>query len=141
VLAEGPATAVETFVVEGAPFEVVYVWNAPTLSLVTTDHSAAASLGDIFGLPPGSSRFFIESMGPTAAPTNWHRTNTIDYEYIVSGRIDLLMEDGSAVTLGPGDVNVQLGGVHQWWNRYEEPCVLAIIMVGVDSDETPGVPG
>jgi quercetin dioxygenase-like cupin family protein len=79
-------------------------------------------------------------MGPTPAPTNWHRTNTIDYEYIVSGRIDLLMEDGSAITLEAGDVNVQLGGVHQWWNRYQEPCVLLVVMVGVDSDEPPGVP-
>jgi quercetin dioxygenase-like cupin family protein len=78
-------------------------------------------------------------MAATAAPTGWHRTNTIDYEYIVSGRIDLLMEDGSSTTLEAGDVNVQLGGMHQWWNRYEEPCVLAIIMVGVPSDEEAGV--
>jgi hypothetical protein len=140
VIADGPATASETHLVEGSPFEVTHFWNAGTLSLETTDRSDEAKLGDIFTLAPGSSRFFIESMGPTAAPTSWHRTNTIDYEYIVSGRIDLLMEDGSSVTLGPGDVNVQLGGMHQWWNRYEEPCVIAIIMVGVESDERPGVP-
>jgi hypothetical protein len=34
---------------------------------------------------------------------------------------------------------VQLGGVHQWWNRYEEPCVLVIVMVGVEDEEPPGV--
>jgi hypothetical protein len=140
VIADGPATAAETHLVEGSPFEVVHVWNAGTLSLETADRSAEAKLGDIFALETGSSRFFIESMGPTVAPTSRHRTNTIDYEYIISGRSDLLMEDGSSVTLGPGDVNVQLGGVHQWWNRYEEPCVIAITMVGIESDERPGVP-
>jgi hypothetical protein len=108
------------------------------LSLETTDHADEASLTEIFSLQPGSSRFLIESMGPTPAPTGWHRTNTIDYEYIISGQIDLLMEDGTAVTLQAGDVNVQLGGMHQWWNRYLEPCVIAIIMVGVPSEEIPG---
>jgi hypothetical protein len=140
VLADGTATEVERHLVEGSPFDVLHLWNAGTLALDTTDRTDAATLGEIFTLAPGSSRFFIESMGPTTAPTNWHRTNTIDYEYIVSGRIDLLMEDGSSVTLGPGDVNVQLGGMHQWWNRYEEPCVLVIVMVAVESDEKPGVP-
>jgi hypothetical protein len=140
VRADGTATEVERHLVEGSPFDVLHLWNAGSLVLDTTDRTDTATLGDIFTLPPGSSRFFIESMGPTAAPTSWHRTNTIDYEYIVSGRIDLLMEDGSSVTLGPGDVNVQLGGVHQWWNRYEEPCVLVIVMVAVESDEVPGVP-
>ena len=90
---------------------------------------------EIFDLAPGSSRFVIESMPPTPEPSGWHRTSTIDYEYIVSGKIDLAMGDGSVVTLEKGDVNVQLGGVHQWWNRYEEPCVLVIVMVGVEDEE------
>jgi quercetin dioxygenase-like cupin family protein len=109
------------------------------LSLETTDHADEASLTEIFSLAPGSTRFLIESMGSTEGPTGWHRTNTIDYEYIIAGRIDLLMEDGSAVTLEAGDVNIQLGGTHQWWNHYGEPCVIAIIMVGVPSEEIPGV--
>jgi hypothetical protein len=139
VLHDGPASATETHQVQGAPFEVAHFWNVDALSLETTDHSNEASLTEIFSLAPGSSRFLIESMGPTEGPTGWHRTNTIDYEFVISGRIDLLMEDGSAVTLEAGDVNIQLGGMHQWWNRYAEPCVIAIIMVGVLSEELPGV--
>jgi hypothetical protein len=139
VLVDGPADATETHQVQGAPFDVVHFWNAAVASLGTADHSREATLGDIFGLAPGSSRFFVESMAPTDAPSGWHRTNTIDYEYIVSGRIDLLLEDGSAVTLEAGDVNIQLGGMHQWWNRYDDPCVLLIVMVAVPSDEVPGV--
>ena len=139
VLHDGPSSATEIHRVQGAPFEVAHFWNVDALSLDTTDHAEEASLTEIFSLPPGSNRFLIESMGPTEAPTGWHRTNTIDYEYIISGRIDLLMEDGSTVTLEPGDVNIQLGGMHQWWNRYAEPCVIAITMVGVPSEEIPGV--
>jgi hypothetical protein len=140
VLQDGGATATESFVIDGAPFDVVHFWNAHALSLEATDHADEATLGQIFTLAPGSSRFFIESMGPTTTPTSWHRTNTIDYEYIVSGRIDLMMEDGSAVTLEAGDVNIQLGGMHQWWNHYGEPCVFFCVMVGIESDEEPGAP-
>jgi len=141
VLEDGEAGAHESFDIDGAPFDVVHFWNAGTLSLGTDDRSGQASLADIFSVPPGSTRFFVESMGATPAPTNWHRTNTIDYEYIISGRIDLTMEDGSAVTLEAGDVNIQLGGMHQWWNHYGEPCVFFCVMVGVESDSPPGVPG
>ncbi|MGO8859706.1 MAG: hypothetical protein ACLQRH_02915 [Acidimicrobiales bacterium] len=138
VLQDGVATATESFPVQDAPFDIVHLWNAPTSSLDTTDATAQASMTEIFDLAPGSSRFVIESMPPTPSPSGWHRTSTIDYEYIVSGKIDLAMQDGSVVTLEQGDVNVQLGGVHQWWNRYEEPCVLVIVMVGVEDEEAPG---
>ena len=140
VLEDGEAGARESYDVEDGQFEIVHFWNVSTLSLETTDRSDVSRLADIFTLPPGSTKFFIESMPSTAVPTGWHRTNTIDYEYIVSGRIDLLMEDGSSVTLDAGDVNVQLGGMHQWWNHYDESCVLAIVMVGVPSDDPPGMP-
>jgi len=141
VLADGEAGARESYEIEGSAFQIVHLWNAATLSLDTTDHAHESRLTDIFTLPPGSTKFFIESMPPTAEPSGWHRTNTIDYEYIISGRIDLQMEDGSSVTLEAGDVNVQLGGMHQWWNRYEEPCVFVIAMVAVESDDEPGMPG
>jgi uncharacterized cupin superfamily protein len=64
-------------------------------------------------------------------PEIWHRTETVDYEYIISGEIDLMMDNGTAVTLRPGDCNVQLAGNHQWWNRSQEACVMAIVMLGI----------
>jgi len=139
VLQDARATATETMEVQGAPFGVTHLWAADEPGLDPADRAPLAALAQIFSLGAGSTRFLVESMGPTAEPTGWHRTNTIDLEYIVSGEIDLIMEDGSSVTLRQGDVNVQLGGVHQWWNRSASPCVLLIVMIGVPSDETPGL--
>ncbi len=137
VIADGPATHLETHQLEGSPFQVLHFWNDDQLSLDTTDRTDQSTLGDIFTLVPGATRFSIESMAPTAEPTGWHRTSTIDYEYIVSGTIDLQLEDGSSVTLTKGDVNIQLGGMHQWWNHYDEPCVFLLVMLGVESDLPP----
>ena len=39
-------------------------------------------------------------------------------------------DDGAIVTLGPGDVVVQNGTAHAWYNGGEEGAVLAAVMVG-----------
>lgn len=124
--------------VQGQTFATTHFLSVDEPSLDAEDRSDSASLQEIFSLPPGSIRFLVESMAPTPEPSGWHRTNTFDLEYVLSGEIDLFMEDGTSVTLRKGDVNVQLGGNHSWWNRSSEPCVLLIAMIGAISDETPG---
>ena len=57
-----------------------------------------------------------------------HTTDTIDYGIILSGEIDLELDEGE-VHLGPGDVVVQRGTRHAWRNRGSEPCKIAFILI------------
>lgn len=57
-----------------------------------------------------------------------HKTNTVDYAVIISGEIDMLLDD-SEVHLKAGDVVVQQGTNHAWANRGTEPCRVAFILV------------
>ncbi|HVG50812.1 MAG TPA: cupin domain-containing protein [Xanthobacteraceae bacterium] len=57
-----------------------------------------------------------------------HRTRTVDYIIILSGEIDMVLDD-SEVHLKPGDVVVQQGTNHAWVNRGKEPCRIAAILV------------
>ena len=57
-----------------------------------------------------------------------HRTRTTDYVTILSGEIDMLLDD-SEVHLKVGDVVVQLGTNHAWVNRGDEPCVAIFVLV------------
>ncbi|MGZ3410068.1 MAG: cupin domain-containing protein [Xanthobacteraceae bacterium] len=57
-----------------------------------------------------------------------HRTRTIDYIIVLSGEIDMVLDD-SEVHLTPGDVVVQRGTNHAWVNRGKEPCRIAAILV------------
>ena len=61
-----------------------------------------------------------------------HRTETIDYVIVISGEIDMDM-DNSTVTLKAGDVMVQRGTNHAWINRGKERARLAFVLV----DATP----
>jgi quercetin dioxygenase-like cupin family protein len=57
-----------------------------------------------------------------------HRTNSIDYVVLLSGKVTLIMEEGE-VDLEPFDVVVQRGANHGWSNRGEEPARLMAVMI------------
>ena len=66
------------------------------------------------------------------ADPSMHETNTIDYGIVISGEIDLELDDGKEVHLKAGDCIVQNGTRHGWRNRGAEPCVMAFIMIGAE---------
>jgi naringenin degradation protein FdeH len=57
-----------------------------------------------------------------------HRTRTVDYVAILSGEIDMLLDD-TEVHLKAGDVMVQRGTNHAWVNRGTEPCRAIFVLV------------
>ncbi len=64
------------------------------------------------------------------APTHpfMHRTQSVDYAVIMSGEIDMILDD-STVHLKAGDVVVQQGTNHAWVNRGTETCRIAFVLV------------
>jgi mannose-6-phosphate isomerase-like protein (cupin superfamily) len=61
-----------------------------------------------------------------------HTTDTIDFEYVISGRCVLELDDGTSVELGPGDTVVQNGTRHAWRNPFDEPCRMVVFLVGAE---------
>ena len=43
-----------------------------------------------------------------------HTPDTMDFEYVISGRVVLELDDGVTVELGPGHTVVQNGTRHTW---------------------------
>jgi hypothetical protein len=60
-----------------------------------------------------------------------HRTKSIDYAVVISGEIDMLLDD-SEVHLNAGDVLVQRGTNHAWMNRGRENCRIAFVLIDAD---------
>jgi mannose-6-phosphate isomerase-like protein (cupin superfamily) len=71
--------------------------------------------------------FRILELAPGVSPRN-HRTDSIDYAVIMSGEVDMELDDTS-VHLKAGDVLVQRGTIHNWVNRGTEPCVIAFVLI------------
>jgi quercetin dioxygenase-like cupin family protein len=66
--------------------------------------------------------FRIVQYSPGVTPRH-HRTSSVDYAVVLSGSIELEL-DNATVRLGPGDVLVQRGTIHNWANSGTEPCVI-----------------
>jgi len=80
--------------------------------------------------------FRVVEFAPGVAPRN-HRTDSIDYAVVMSGEIDMEI-DNTAVHLKAGDVVVQRGTIHNWVNRGSEPCVMAFVLIDAKPVEVDG---
>jgi mannose-6-phosphate isomerase-like protein (cupin superfamily) len=89
---------------------------------VHTDYETRLRVMKDMGLAPeGPTR-------ETPRDPGMHQTNSVDYAVIMSGEIDMLLDD-SEVHLRAGDVVVQQGTNHAWVNRGDQPCKVAFILI------------
>jgi mannose-6-phosphate isomerase-like protein (cupin superfamily) len=98
-------------------------------SAAAGDIDVEAGLAELEAALPG----LAGHMEPDAP--GMHTTATIDYEYVVWGRVVLELDDGASVELGPGDTVVQNGTRHAWRNPFDEPCTLVVVLVGARHDK------
>ncbi|OFW98673.1 MAG: hypothetical protein A3E78_11640 [Alphaproteobacteria bacterium RIFCSPHIGHO2_12_FULL_63_12] len=63
-----------------------------------------------------------------------HQTPTLDVIVLVKGEVDLLLDDGEAKSLKPGDVVIQRATNHAWVNRGTETAVLVATLINVDGN-------
>jgi mannose-6-phosphate isomerase-like protein (cupin superfamily) len=72
--------------------------------------------------------FRIVRYEPGVGP-RMHRTDSIDYAVVMTGRIDMELDDGVKVSLKAGDVLVQRGTIHNWSNPGPDVCMISFVLV------------
>lgn len=65
-----------------------------------------------------------------------HRTESVDYAFVVSGEIWAVLDRGE-VRMSAGDVLVQRGTNHSWSNRSDRPCLMGFVLISAQPLE-PG---
>jgi quercetin dioxygenase-like cupin family protein len=111
--------------------EAAVVWTTEGYP-VDNNGAADAARRELASTLPNGTIFRVISYGPGCAPRR-HRTDSIDYAVVLSGAIDMELDDGISVHLKAGDVLVQRGTIHNWVNNGSEPCVIAFVLI----DATP----
>jgi quercetin dioxygenase-like cupin family protein len=86
---------------------------------------------------PGGTVFRVVEFEP-GNPPFMHRTESLDYAVVITGEIDMELDEGESVHLRAGDVLVQRGTMHGWFNRGREPCVIAFVLVSAEPVEVVG---
>lgn len=126
----------------GANITGCEIWSTDRMPV---DNSAAADAAQRAGFVRRYN-YVGTSEGVTFRITEWapgharftHRTETLDYAILLSGEIDLELDDGEVVHLKPGDVVVQRGTIHTWVNRGSVPAVTAFILIDARPAEVNG---
>ncbi len=57
-----------------------------------------------------------------------HRSNSIDYGIVLSGSVELELDDGEKLVLNAGDVCVQRGTIHLWRTVGDKPCRIIFVL-------------
>jgi len=108
-------------------FEACVIWSSIGFP-VDNDTDADPSATPIGTTVANGTVFRVVRFSPGVAPRN-HRTDSIDYAVVMSGEIEMELDDGVVVRLKAGDVLVQRGTIHNWVNRGREACVIAFVLV------------
>lgn len=87
-----------------------------------TDLVAAAAATE--AMLPG-----LRSTMEPASP-GMHRSDTVDFVYVLEGEVVLELDDGLETVLRAGDSLVQNGTRHAWRNRSGRPCRMLVVMLG-----------
>jgi len=79
--------------------------------------------------------FLMKAVGPVAPARGlpvthplMHRTRSVDYAVVLSGEIDMMLDD-TVVHLKPGDTIVQQATNHAWVNHGTEMCRILFVLM------------
>ena len=96
----------------------------PQSARVPTNINIDEAVKEMEKLFPGALKY-MEKDSP-----GMHTTDTIDFEYVISGEVWLELDNGKEVHLRPGDTVVQNGTRHAWRNKGTKPCRMVVCMIG-----------
>jgi quercetin dioxygenase-like cupin family protein len=117
-----------------APGFAMGIPYATTTSPPPARASGAAPLIDQ-GIAPGLTRWMVVELGP-GSETPMHHTDTLDLQTVLSGTVDLVLDDGDH-RLGQGDL-VVLAGVDHAWRAGPDGCLLTAVLIGTPPPDAEG---
>lgn len=109
------------------------IWEEPSVPIPINASDPDPTAGPVnFNMPDLGLRVRISDIPPTAPGFEpyRHRTNTVDYLYVLEGEIVMQFDDDDhEVVFRKGDAIVQRATNHAWINRSDKHCRLFIVMV------------
>jgi hypothetical protein len=72
---------------------------------------------------------FKPGHAPADVTEGMHSTETVDLGVVLSGAIELVLDNGRTVSLSSGDNLVLRGSRHTWRNTGTQSCVMSFLLV------------
>lgn len=75
---------------------------------------------------------------PAGAAVPMHRTVSLDFGVVLKGEVVCALDGGVEKVCGEGDVVVQRGTIHAWYNRTKEPARMLFVMMPAEKVKVDG---
>ena len=114
--------------IPGGDAAFALIWTTPTVPADNNDPIDGRDRDAGLTLHQGSVIRVVDMLPGGTSPM--HRTSSVDYGIVMSGRVELELDDGAKTLLGPGDIVVQRGTIHLWRNPSDsEICRIVFILI------------
>jgi quercetin dioxygenase-like cupin family protein len=130
---------IETVVIPSGDAAMATIWTTATVPADCNDE-IDGRLRDAGTTLKGGSVIRIVDMLPGAS-SPLHRTDSIDYGIVISGNIELELDNGVFKTIGPSGIIIQRGTIHKWRNPSDsEICRIVFVLTEAKPFELNGTP-
>lgn len=114
------------------------LWTAPDLPIDNNDVVDGRERDAGLTIQQGSVIRTVDLMPGCVSPM--HRTNSLDYGIVITGEVELELDDGSTTSLFPGDIVIQRGTMHLWRNPSStETCRIVFVLTQADPVKVNGI--
>ncbi|OBG24233.1 cupin domain-containing protein [Mycobacterium sp. 852002-51057_SCH5723018] len=100
----------------------------PAVPSIAAGGRAADALD--LAVAPGSIRWMVIEYAP-GAEFSMHHTDTVDFDVVLSGSVELILDDG-AHPLAAGD-SLVVAGVDHGWRAGPQGCRLSVVTIGASA--------
>ncbi|MFN8355084.1 MAG: cupin domain-containing protein [Spirosomataceae bacterium] len=127
----------ETVVIPTGDAAMATIWTTATVPADCNDETDGR-LRDAGTTLKGGSVIRVVDMLPNAS-SPLHRTNSIDYGIVLSGKIELELDNQVHKTVEAGEIIVQRGTIHKWRNpSADEICRIVFVLTEAKPYEVNG---
>jgi quercetin dioxygenase-like cupin family protein len=117
----------ETVVIPTGDAAMATIWTTLNVPADLNDETDGAKRDAGTTLKGGSVIRIVDMLPNAASPM--HRSSSIDYGIVLSGQIELELDNKVVKTLGAGSIIVQRGTIHKWRNPSSvEICRIVFVL-------------
>ena len=126
-----------TVVIPSGDAAMATLWTTATVPADCNDQTDGRERDAGTTLKGGSVIRVVDMLPNAASPM--HRTNSIDYGVVISGAIELELDNQVVKTIEAGDVIIQRGTIHCWRNPSStDICRIVFVLTEAKAFEVDG---
>lgn len=115
------------------------VWTTATVPADNNDETDGRTRDAGLTLHQGSVIRIVDMVPGGVSP--FHRSSSIDYGIVLSGAVELELDDGAVTTARAGDIIVQRGTIHLWRNPSPtQTCRIVFVLIEAAPVTVDGAP-